>query len=202
MDLLNVGKIVENASKDLGHDIRPHVSTHNQQVRHSKPGNVSVDIWIDTLAQDEASVEPGVPRLQFGQKLRRWHKSGLHPAGCDQIRHGRGRQPTNPEEGVNLAVVQGRSRLCHTQVFAPDVLCRRQAGCSEHTIGNRLGAGPGRTDRNTPPLELRHIHDLQICARHDMNEAVVENRYGDNTLWPGIGISTHPIASIDGRVNC
>ena len=92
-----------------------------------------------------------------------------------EIGHRRGRQAADPEERVDLAVLDGVDGLGDAEPLALHVLVLVEAGGLDHAERHHFGGAAGRAGGDALALEVGHLLDAGALDRHHMHPVRIEH---------------------------
>ena len=93
----------------------------------------------------------------------------LHARRVGEVGHRRGRQAADPEEGVDLAVLERVHRLGDAEALALHVLVLVEAGRLDDAERHHLGGAAARAGGDALALEVGHLGDAGALDRHHVH---------------------------------
>ena len=139
-------------------------------------GNLVVDrhALVDLLL-DRVSVIKVAMRFVHGiNQLRVVDHLDREAWGIGEVRYCCGRKPSNPHEGIDLAILQRVHRLRDTQALPLNINLRGIQEASRH----EFGCAPNVAHRHPLALEIGHGLHTRVGGAHDMHSVGIEDEEG------------------------
>src|SRR5690606_4871776 len=176
VNLRELVPLLEDNFRNVVRHVLRHVLVHGKDVPDRDVLGILLHSRVGLFGNSRLGIERTVLLVQLRRQVRDINELDLGIRGSREVRHRRGWETADPEEGVNLSILDGVYAFGDTQAFLGDILVRIDIDSLQHAEGKQLGRAARRSRRNPFALEVFDLLDAGALNGYDVHMVRVDDR--------------------------
>src|SRR3954471_16392986 len=167
--------LVEERLDDVIGRLVVHALVRDEQVVHRGDLVVGVHPLVDVLGDGVLDVQVAVLLVHFRHCVAVIDQLDLHARCAGEVGDGRGGQAADPEEGVDLAVLQGVGRFGDAEALTLHVLVLVEPRSLDDAKRHHLGSAAAGARRDPLAFQIGHFCDAGALDGHHVHAVRIED---------------------------